>query len=349
MDGQGEQKADGADYEIRDPFGIRNFLNPANIKDKDIEEKEKKDGEAEGETGGEDGKSSGEDGGEGKKEKPMKAPKESAKADGEDGEGSGEKGGEGGEDEGGEGGEIPDKKDGEKKEKEEGDDSGVIDLDAKLERKSGGKEKEGEKGKKDGKTIDLDEFTDEEIAEFMSNVLGIDGGKKGGTDNKKTNVKDSDEYREQSKRAEDAEAQLAKIQEEYESMKRVVDKKGLRYQETSDRLEDVEMELARQQPYIDAIKSSDDMKQAMTLLARSERSQDESSKKELRDGAIDALYSYLEKETGISIRDIIDKGAKKTKESVKEIGKEKKGSVTVDAAKREDDVEKGILKGLIGF
>ena len=62
-------------------------------------------------------------------------------------------------------------------------------------------------------------------------------------------------------------------------MKRVVDKKGLRYQETSDRLEDVEMELARQQPYIDAIKSSDDMKQAMTLLARSERSQDESSKR----------------------------------------------------------------------
>ena len=71
------------------------------------------------------------------------------------------------------------------KKKRRGDDSGVIDLDAKLERKSGGKEKVNG-GKKDGKTIDLDEFTDEEIAEFMSNVLGLT---KKGTDNKKTKCK----------------------------------------------------------------------------------------------------------------------------------------------------------------
>jgi uncharacterized protein YoxC len=227
--------------------------------------------------------------------------------------------------------EEEDDKKGEKKDKKKNDEE--------EEDEEEGDEEEGEEDGDDD-VIDLTELSSEELDKVIDDVLksiqkekGV--GKKG----------DSAAYKKLQKQYEAAMQNAEKITKSMKGAHSDIQEKAKMLQALTEENEWIKEQAETFSPYIDTLKNTPGLGEAVEALARAGKTTNEKIKEKSKERAIDSLYSFLEDQTGIDIRKIVDAHEKQQK--TPEETKDKGGDVDV-TKKNTDQSDNGLslLRGI---
>jgi hypothetical protein len=227
--------------------------------------------------------------------------------------------------------EEEDDKKGEKKDKKKNDEVEEDDEE--------GDEDEEEEGEDDD-VIDLTELSSEELDKVIDDVLksiqkekGV--GKKG----------DSAAYKKLQKQYEAAMQNAEKITKSMKGAHSDIQEKAKMLQALTEENEWIKEQAETFSPYIDTLKNTPGLGEAVEALARAGKTTNEKIKEKSKERAIDSLYSFLEDQTGIDIRKIVDAHEKQQK--TPEETKDKGGDVDV-TKKNTDQSDNGLslLRGI---